>query len=169
MKHLKIYDKYIHTLQDKKDDMILIQEFTKNFEEKFEYRLNLDINEKAEFKSYIGYGANKYYYGTVEIYNRNYYQSKRKINYHINIDTDINPNGITSENDINRTFTIDFDIKQDNGRSSRIPDFYAYDRDIDKIIEKFDDYVLSTLNIKNLTEEQIEQKQLEKSAKQFNI
>ena len=169
MKHLKLYEKYIHTPQDKKDDINLLHEFVQKFEDKFEYRLNLDTSKQIKFKSYIGYGSEKYYYGTIEIYNIKYYKSKRYINYSINISTDINPNGITSENDIDRTFTIDFDIKQDNGRNSIFPDFYAYDRDINTVIDKFDYYVSSILNIKHLTKDQIKQKQIEKAAKKYNI
>ena len=71
MKYLKLYEKYTHTNQDALDDMTYIQKFSKKFEDKFEYRLNLIDLSNAKFKSYLGYGAHKYYYGEVEIFNKN--------------------------------------------------------------------------------------------------
>jgi hypothetical protein len=170
MKYIKSFnEKYIHTSQDKIDDMNLIQEFIQKFEDKFEYRLNLDTYSEPRFRTYLGFGADKSYTGSVEIYNEKYYKTKRKIRYSINIETDINPAGISGPDDIGRTFTIDFDIKQENRLTNKIPDFYSYGRTMDEIIEKFNNYVYSTLNIKYLSEKEIEQKKIEKSANKYNL
>jgi hypothetical protein len=40
---------------------------------------------------------------------------------------------------------------------------------MDEIIEKFNNYVYSTLNIKYLSEKEIEQKKIEKSANKYNL
>jgi hypothetical protein len=170
MKYIKPFnEKYIHTSQDKIDDMNLMQKFIQKFEDKFEYRLNLDTYNDLSFRTYLGYGADKSYTGTVEIYNQEYYKTKRKIRYSITIETDINPSGISGADDIGRTFTIDFDIKQENRLTNKFPDFYKYGRNMDEIIEKFDNYVYKTLNIKHLSEKEIEQKKIEKSANKYNL
>jgi hypothetical protein len=170
IKNFKLFnEKYIHTSQDKIDDMNIMQEFAKKFEDIFEYRLNLNIDNDSKFRTYLGHGANKSYTGTVEIYNQEYYKTKRKIRYSINIITDINPAGISGPDDIGRTFTIDFDIKQENRLTNKIPDFYSYERTMDEIIEKFNNYVYSTLNIKYLSEKDLEQKKIEKSANKYNL
>ena len=170
IKNFKLFnEKYIHTSQDKIDDMELMQEFSKKFEDKFEYRLNLDTYNNITFRTYLGCGADKRYSGTVEIYNQKYYKTKRKIRYSINIDTYINPAGITGDDDIGRTFTIDFDIKQENRLTNKLPDFYGYARNMDEIIERFNNYVYTTLNIKYLSEKELEQKKIEKSAKKYNL
>lgn len=169
MKYIKTYERYTHTPQDKIDDMTLLQEFTQKFEDKFEYRLNLDTTNQPEFRSYLGFGADKNYSGTIEVYNNKYYKTKKKIRYSIVLETDINPAGITGDDDIGRTFTIDFDIKQENRLRNKFPDFRQYTRDIDTLIEKFDDYVRTTLNIKKLSEEELKQKQIDKSANKYNL
>lgn len=173
MKYLISYknllEKYTHTDQDKIDDMIYINEFVKKFEEKFEYRLNLEYDSEAKFRDYLGFGANKYYHGEVEILN------KYMIQYFINIFTDINPNGIKNENDIGRTFNIDFDIRtriRKNTRNaiicSNIVDFYGYSRNMEELMDKFDDYLLK-LDIKHLTEREKEQKKIEKTMRTYNL
>jgi len=169
MKYIKQYDKYINTPQDKIDDMIFLQEFVQKFEDIFEYRLNLDTFVESRFRAYLGFGADKIYNGEVEIYNPTYYKTKRKIRYSINIETDINPAGISGADDIGRTFTIDFDIKQDTRLGNRIPGFYGYGRSMEEVIEKFDNYVWTKLNITYLSEKEIEQKKIERSAKKYNL
>ena len=168
MKYIKSFnEKYTHTAQDKIDDMNIMQEFVQKFEDKFEYKLYLDTSNETKIRTY--FGAYNDYRGVVEIYNPKYYKSKRKIRYSIKIETDINPAGISGPDDIGRTFTIDFDIKQENRLTNKIPDFYSYGRNIDEVIEKFNNYVYTTLNIKNLSEKEIEQKKIEKSANKFNL
>jgi hypothetical protein len=169
MKHLKTYEKYIHTEQDKIDDMKLIEKFASKFEEMFEYRLDIIEKSNPEFRDYVGYGADIKYYGEVETFNKKYYQVKRKIEYKIRITTDINPNGITSEKDIGRTFTIDFDIKHKPRSHDKTRDFYAYSTNMNDVIKNFDKYVLETLNIKYLTPEEIEVKKIKKNMKKYNI
>lgn len=165
MKYINTYEKYIHTNQDKIDDMTYIQEFAEEFEKKFEYRLNLDTNEQIRFRSFLGFGADKYYHGEIVV-NTSYYKTKRTLKYKVRIETDINPAGITNENDIGRTFVIDFDVYSPN---QKIPDFYGYERSIDDIIERFHDYVITKLNIKTITEEEKKEKEIKKTASKYNL
>lgn len=169
MKHLKHYEKYTHTPQDSIDDMTLIQEFADKFENQFEARLNITQKSNTQFRSYLGFGADKHYSGEIEIYNRNFYKTKRNIKYKIRIETDINPAGVSGDTDIDRTFVIDFDIKPDNNRYSKFPDFYSHARNMEDILEKFDDYVRFKLNIPNLSEEQKEKYFIQKTANKYNL
>lgn len=166
---IKYNEKYNHTQQDIIDDMRYINEFSKKFENKFEFRIDLNIERNSQFRSYLGYGADKFYTGEIIIDNLKYYKTKRKIKYIVRIETDINPAGITGEDDIGRTFTIDFDIKQENRSRNKIPDFYGYSRNIDDIINEFDTYVIQKLGKKNLSHEEIEQKKMIKKMKKYNI
>jgi hypothetical protein len=162
MKHIKAYEKYKHKPQDKIDDMNLMQEFSDKLETQFEYRLDIDYISNIE-TSVVGYGTNKYYSGQF-INNSKYYKSKRAILYNIRISTDINPNGITSDKDIGRTYTLNFDTK-----SSRIPNFYEYSRDMNDVLQRFNYYVINTLNIDYLSKEELKQKQLNKIANKYNL
>lgn len=169
MKYLKKYEKYIHTSQDKIDDMSYIEEFSKRFEEMFEYRLDIIEKSNPKFRDYLGFGAEVQYNGETEIYNSKYYKTERNIKYSINIETNINPNGIKHEYDIERTFLIKFEIKRENRLNNRIVDFYDYSTSMDAVLLKFDKYVLDTLNIKYLTEEEIEIKKIKKNMKNYNL
>ena len=162
MKYILTLEKYKNTSQDLIDDMNLMIEFSDKFETKFEYRL--DINDISNIEtSIVGYGTNKYYKGLF-INNTKYYKSKRPIQYHITISTDINPNGITGDKDIGRTYTLNFDTK-----TSKIPNFYEYSRDMDNVLQSFNYYVINTLNINYLSKEELKQKQLNKITRKFNL
>ena len=170
MKYLKTHEKYIHNEQDRIDDIKFINEFSKKFEYLFEYRLNLDVSSKMEFRDYIGYGASKNYTGETILNNKNISSKKVKIKYSIFLDTDINPNGITNENDIGRTFTIKFEIlKNKSTNINNLKHFYNYSKNMDDVLEKFDDYVFYTLRIRKPTKEELEQYRLEKAAKKYNL
>lgn len=166
---IKYNEKYNHTQQDIIDDMRYIDEFSEKFENKFEFRIDLNIERNSQFRSYLGYGADKFYTGEIIIDNLKYYKTKRKIKYRVRIATDINPAGITGEDDIGRTYTIDFDIKQENRSRNKIPDFYGYSRNIDDIIDQFDTYVLQKLGKKKLSQEETERKIMIKKMKKYNI
>lgn len=166
---IKYNEKYNHIQQDKIDDMRYINEFSEKFENKFEFRIDLNIERNSQFRSYLGYGADKFYTGEIIIDNLKYYKTKRKIKYRVRIVTDINPAGITGEDDIGRTYTIDFDIKQENRSRNKIPDFYGYSRNIDDIIDQFDTYVLQKLGKKKLSQEETERKIMIKKMKKYNI
>ena len=169
MKYIKTLEKYIHTSQDKFDDMILIREFTDKFEIQFEDRLDICTKSNLRFRTFIGYGADKHYDGETIVNNPKIYKTKKKIKYSITIDTDINPAGITSDQDIGRTFTIHFDIKPTNNRHSKIPCFYHHARNIEDILQSFDNYITNTLNIKYLTDEEKKQKKIEKTMIKYNL
>jgi len=161
MKYILTLEKYKNTSQDLIDDMNLMIEFSDKFETKFEYRL--DINDISNIEtSVVGYGTKKYYSGLF-INNTKYYKSKRPIQYTITLITNINPNGISSDDDIGRTFKIDLDT------NSKIPDFHEYSRNIDEILRKFEEYVINTLNINQLSKKELKQKQLNKITKKFNL
>jgi len=169
MKHIKTYEKYIHTSQDKIDDMILMQEFADKFEKQFEDRLDINYKSDIEFRSYLGFGAEIRYEGEIIVNNRNYYKTQRNIKYKINLSTDINPAGITGADDIGRTFVINFDIKPTNTKYSRIPDFYDYKRNMYDVLEKFNEYIYQTLNIQQLSDEEKEQKRIKRKANKYNL
>lgn len=162
-KFIKFNENYIHTNQDKIDDMKYIEEFAEKFENKFEFRLNLNIG-KSQFRTYIGYGAEKYYNGEIIINNLKYYKKQKKIKYLVNIDTLINPFGFIND-DINRSFKINFHIINEK----RIPDFYERSRNIEDVLEKFDTYVLQQLGKKHLSLEEIEKNKILKKTKKYNI
>ena len=170
MKYLKTYESYKHTKQDKIDDIRYIHEFVEKFEDMFEFRLNLNITGDVKFRSYLGFGADKYYYGNFILDNKRILSKKVNIDYNVNIETSINPHGITSENDIGRTFTISFDIGRNSSRNvNNIKHFHGYSRNMDDILQRFDEYVSNVLGIRHLTEEEKKQKKLEKTAKQYNL
>lgn len=170
MKYIKTLEKYTHTNQDKIDDMSYLQEFADKFEAEFEDRLNLTVYRDAEFRSYLGFGADKYYRGEIILDNRNIYYKKIKIEYKVRIETDINPNGISNKDDIGRTFVIGFDINNNKSRNvNKIKHFYGYSRNMNEILEDFDNYIIRTFNIRHLTPEEKEQKKLQRAANKFNL
>lgn len=167
MKHLKLFEKYTHTQQDKIDDMKLINDFSEKFEDMFEYRLNINEHSEPNFRDYLGHGAEKNYTGSIT---KKLMTKNVEIKYIIFLTTDINPNGILSEKDIDRTFNIKFEIQNNNSRYvKQLNNFYGYSRKMDEILERFDYYVLNTLDIKRPTEEEIKQYKLEKTAKKYNL
>jgi len=166
----KIFESYNHSNQDKIDDMELIQEFSKKFEDLFEYRLNLDKYGQPEFRGYLGYGANVNYSGQIELDNPKILKRKVDISFNIFLNTDINPNGITNDDDIGRTFSIKFEIRNSNSRNvNRVKNFYGYSRDIDNILKRFDDYIINAWGIDYLTDKEIEEKRLKKIANKYNL
>lgn len=169
MKYIKTYEKYAHTPQDKIDDMILMQEFADKFETQFEDILDIDYKSNIRFRTYLGFGADKQYEGQLTINNPRYYKTKKTIKYSIRIETDINPAGITGDDDIGRTFVIDFDIKQKANRYTKYPDFYSYQRNIDDVLQQFNEYLINTLNVKQPTEKEKQQRQLKKSMIKYNL
>lgn len=177
MKHLKTYEKYVHTSQDQIDDMNLINEFSKKFEDLFEFRLNLDRSGNPEFRGYLGYGASVHYFGKINLDNPRILKRKVDISYNVYLDTDINPNGITGEDDeddIDRTFTIKFEISKNMSRNvNNIKNFYSYSRNMDEVLEKFNNYVSHILGIKQLTdsekEERKKKKDFDKKIRQYNL
>lgn len=170
MIYLKTYEKYKHTQQDKIDDMIYIREFSRKFEEAFEYRLNLNINIDSIFRNFIDHGAEKVYTGEIILNNKKILSKKINIKYNIIIATDINPNGIKNENDIGRTFSINFNILKSASRNiNNIRHFYNYSTNIDDLIQSFDKYLIEVLGIKYLTEDEKQQKKKEKDINKYNL
>lgn len=170
MNHIKTFEKYQHTKQDLIDDMTYINEFSKKFEDLFEARLNLTASSDAHFINSVGYGAKKNYTGNTILNNTKILSNKVKIEYVVYIKTDINPNGITSEDDINRTYVIRFDIIKNKSRNvNSIPSFYAYSINMNETIYKFDNYISNKLGIRNLTEEEIKEFKIKKDAKKYNL
>ena len=171
MRYILTYEKYQHTPQDKIDDMNLIREFMKKFEQLFEFRLHL---ESTQPESRLGYGASVHYFGYVELNNPKILKRKVDINYSIFLDTDINPNGITSENDIGRTFSIKFEILKNKSRNvNHVKNFYGYSKDMDIILEEFDDYLIDVLGIEYITDEEREKRKRKKefvrNIKRYNL
>jgi len=170
IKKFSIFESYNHSNQDKLDDMELIQEFSKKFEDLFEYRLNLDKFGQPEFRGYLGYGANVNYSGQIELDNPKIFKRKIDISFNIILDTNINPNGISGENDIGRTFSIKFEIRNNNLRNvNHVKNFYGYSRNIDDILERFDEYLINVWGIDYLTDKEIEERRLKKISKKYNL
>jgi hypothetical protein len=149
---IKTYEKYTHTNQDKLDDMYYIEEFSKKFEDLFEYWLDFEVYEDIKFRDYLGYGAEKVYTGEVKI-------GKKMKPYMIWIETDINPNGIKGEDDIGRTYVIKMEIKV-VGYS--VSNFYKYSRNMEDVLEKFDRYLLEDLNLLRISDEEKERRKKER-------
>lgn len=170
MKYIKKFEKYQHTKQDLIDDVNYINEFAKKFEDLFEFRLNLDTSENAKFRSYIGHGADKRYTGDIILNNPRIYSKKIKIEYYINIDTDINPNGITGHDDVARTYVIKFELKRSKSRIiNNLPHFYSYSINMNDVLDKFDNYISNKLGIRELTEEEIKVCKIKKDANKYNL
>lgn len=132
--------KYIHTEKDKKDDVLLIKEFTKAFEDKFKNLLHLVVFNYGEldviddFKYCVDKGVLP---GAETVY---FLHSQENIREMIWISTEINPNGV-GENLIARTFTIKYEKKVKGQLLSR---FYNYSiNSFNEVIEKFELFLSS--------------------------
>lgn len=128
-------NKYIHTEKDKEDDILLIKQFTKAFEEKFKDLLHLVVFNNGEFD-----GMDEFIYcvergvlPSAETVYFMYYQDN--IREMIWLNTEINPNGVGG-NLIARTFTINYEKKVKGQLLSR---FYKYSIiSYSDVIEKFE-------------------------------
>ncbi|MFZ4740603.1 MAG: hypothetical protein ACOYLE_05520 [Bacteroidales bacterium] len=119
MKHSAIkMEKYKHSPEDKKNDLILIKQFSQQFLTKFEQVLHLSIYRDCAFRDYLGYGAECIYL--------------TKDNLMIWVSTDINPNGINEQIGIRRVFTIECNSKAK---------FYDFAFESETIIEKFSNFI----------------------------
>ena len=138
---------------EKEKDIKEIKLFTKEFEKEFKDKVDISSYKINKFRDYLKYGA-------VSIYTvpkpKNFKQTKWAKNPQIGmiwISTGINPNGVTSEDDICRTYAIKFEqIFQKRNKYARnfhtdtIHQFYAYGRTIEEVISKFDSYLSSRDN-----------------------
>lgn len=132
--------KYIHTEKDKKDDILLIKEFTKEFEDKFKNLLHLEVFNYGDFD-----GIDDFKYcvdkgvlpGAETVYSMHFPANIREM---IWLSTGINPNGV-SKNQIARTFTLKYQKKV---KGQLVDKFYDYSiNSYDKIIEKFELFLSS--------------------------
>lgn len=168
MKYIRTFEKYIHTKQDEIDDMSLINEFVNKFDDMFECRLNLE-GEPIE-AMWIGYGAYRYYTGSIILDNSRILKKKVIIRYNVTLTTHINPDGITGEHDIGRTFSINFEINNNRSRNvNALPKFYSYSIDMNELLEKFERYIINTFGIRRLTKEEEEECKLKKDTKKYNL
>lgn len=133
-------NKYLHTGKDKEDDILLIKQFTKAFEEKFKDLLHLVVFNYGELD-----GIDEFIYcvdkgvlpGAETVYFMHYQENIREM---IWISTEINPNGV-GENLIARTFTINYEKKVKGQLLSR---FYKYSIiSYSDVIEKFELFLSS--------------------------
>lgn len=130
------------------EDIKAIEEFTTKFEDRFKDVLKAKDNRINSFRDYLGYGAESIY--TTPIPN-DFETTKWRRNPQqgmIWVSTGINPHGVTSEHDIDRTYTIKFEQKCGERRkygrewhTGTIHHFYGYGRTIDEILEKFHNYI----------------------------
>lgn len=137
-------NKYLHTEKDKEDDILLIKQFTKAFEEKFKDLLHLVVFNYGELD-----GIDEFIYcvdkgvlpGAQTVYFMHYQENIREM---IWLSTEINPNGV-GENLIARTFTIKYEKKV---KGQLVDKFYDYSiNSFDEVIEKFE-LLLSSDEIK---------------------
>lgn len=128
-------DKYIHTEKDKENDILLIKEFTKAFEDKFKNILHLIIYNYGELD-----GIEDYKYcvdkgvlpGAETVYSMHY---QGNIHEMIWLSTEINPNGI-GDNLIARTFSL---MYQKKVKGQLVAKFYdSTINSFDEVIEKLE-------------------------------
>lgn len=124
---------YVHTEQDKEDDILYIKEFTKTFEYKFKDVLHLSV-----FNYGALYGTDDFIYCVPDTCSEEartvYAMGSNGISEMIWLETGINPNGI-AENLFVRTFTIKYkkDVK-----NKLADNFYDYALNPSEIIGKFE-------------------------------
>jgi len=124
-------NKYVHTEQDKEDDILYIKEFTEAFENKFKDALHLSIFNFGELD-----GIEDFIYcvpGSHEAQTV-YAMSSNGIREMIWLVTGINPNGI-AENLFVRTFEIKY---KKHVKNKLVDDFYGYALDQSEIIGTFE-------------------------------
>jgi len=139
-------NKYVHTEQDKEDDILYIKEFTKVFEDKFKDALRLSIFNYGEL-----YGIDDFIYcvpvtGSPEA-RTVYAMGSNGISEMIWLVTEINPNGIT-ENLFARTFSIKYQKKT---KEKLVDNFFDFALDPSEIIGRFEMFL--TRRDKNCDEE----------------
>ena len=129
-------NKYIHTEKDKEEDMLLIKEFTKNFEDKFKDQLQLSVYNLGELD-----GMEDYRYC---VYDDLLLRAETVYIMHNNmesimiwLETGINPNGI-SDNIIARTFDIKY---QKRIKEQILEKFFDYSTDSNEVIREFERFL----------------------------
>lgn len=141
--------------ESKKEDINeckkLVKAFCKEYGERF--KLNeKEIMSKVSYQAYLGRGASVFVGLKVSsnIDNLKVGEIKPTMGYVI-LESDINPNGVSKEIGIKRTYTINFVVKgsqrKRGGRSEETTFFkaYQYGITIDEVIEKFDTKVVYDL------------------------
>ncbi len=132
----------------KKEDIKEIEYFTKRFESEFKDLLDLTPYKVNKFRDYLGYGADTIYTTPIpkDFKETKWLMLPRK--GILWITTDINPNGVTSKFDIDRTYTIKFEQQCEernryarNWHTGTIHHYYAYSRTIDEALTKFKEYL----------------------------
>lgn len=133
-------NKYLHTGKDKEDDILLIKQFTKAFEEKFKDLLHLVVFNYGEldgiddFKYCVDKGVLP---GAETVYFMHYQENIREM---ISISTEINPNGV-GENLIARSYTINYEKKV---KGKLLSGFYKHSTiSYSDVIEKFELFLSS--------------------------
>lgn len=124
---------YVHTEQDKEDDILYIKEFTKAFEDKFKEALHLSIFNFGKFDGiedfiYCVPGAVSHEAQTV------YLMISNEMSEMIWLVTGINPYGI-AENLFVRTFEIKY---KKHVKNKLVDSFYGYAMDQSEIIGRFE-------------------------------
>ncbi|MFA6598177.1 MAG: hypothetical protein WCS69_10670 [Ignavibacteriaceae bacterium] len=126
-------NKYLHTEQDKEDDIFYIKEFTKAFEDKYKDALHLSIFNFGELDGiedfiYCVPDAGSHEARTV------YAMDSNEMSEMIWLVTGINPNGI-AENLFVRTFDIKY---KKHVKNKLVDSFYGYALDQSEIIGRFE-------------------------------
>ncbi|MFA6979582.1 MAG: hypothetical protein WC209_09690 [Ignavibacteriaceae bacterium] len=128
-------NKYVHTEQDKEDDILYIKEFTKAFEDKFKDALHLSIFNFGELD-----GIEDFLYcvaGSQEAQTV-YAMDSNGISEMIWLVTGINSYGI-AENLFVRTFEIKY---KKHVKNKLVDDFYGYALDQSEIIGRFEMFLI---------------------------
>lgn len=126
-------NKYIHTEQDKKDDILFIKEFTQAFEDKFKNLLHLSVFNFGELNGIEDYKYCVHSDILAEAETVYAMRSDGK-NEMLWLSTGINPNGVT-ENLIARIFIIKY---QKRVKEQIVEKFYDYSTDSNEVIKKFE-------------------------------
>jgi len=128
-------NKYVHTEQDKEDDILYIKEFTEAFEDKFKDALHLSIFNFGELdgiEDFIYCVASSQEAQTV------YAMDSNGMSEMIWLVTGINPNGI-AENLFVRTFVIKY---KKHVKDEWVDNFYGYALDQSEIIGRFEMFLI---------------------------
>jgi hypothetical protein len=134
----------------KKLDKVFLKNFAKYFPD-------FAVFEDTKFCKYLGYGAEKIYRSSIQLPEMTEKEKKSSglqnnndcIKGLIWLSSDINPNGITGKNDIDRTYVIKVKFygviryTQRKYKDGVFAGLYCYGRNIDETIKNFNEWVIN--------------------------
>jgi hypothetical protein len=132
----------------KVEDIKCNKEFTKRFESQFKDNLKAESYKTNSYRDYLGRGAETIYTTPIP---KDFKVTKWRNCPQVGmlwLSSSINPNGITSKDDIARTYTIKFEQRcSERIKYARewgtgtVHHFYGYGRTIDQVMLEFQTYL----------------------------